>query len=93
MHYYAAIREDGTNRLLDVLCYDHRDERDNECRPEMFHGGFHRVPITAREARRLTRKLFGLRPREKFYGHFEYIDETRYTDYLTAFAPRYIAHL
>ena len=92
MHYYAAVRRDGTGKLLEVIRYNKRSERDDDCKPCNFHDGFHRVKVNSSVAKRLARELFGIMPYERFFGHITYCEPTNYTYYVDASAPAIITH-
>ena len=97
-HYYSAVYRNGSGELLDVICY-HSDEctdkevreaRDEEANP-WFWPGVHFKKVTKREAMRLTRKLFGLVPYERFYGHIAFVEPSG-SNYVFARSPTIITH-
>ena len=97
-HYYSAVYRNGSGELLDVICYhsdthtdkEVREARDKEAGP-WFWSGVHFKKVTSREAMRLTRKLLGLAPYERFYGHIAFVEQSR-SCYVFARSPTIIAH-
>lgn len=72
-HYYSAVYENGSARLLDVICYHSDSEEDQslvrECRnaeaAPWYWSGVHMRKVSPREALSLARQLLGIRKHER----------------------------
>lgn len=97
--YYSAIYN-RRGELRDVVAYcsaadfsnsEARQARDEEARLYSYGDTLVR-PVKAREAHKLARELFGLRPRERFFGHLGFFGESQFSAYIYARSPVIITH-
>ena len=96
MRYYNGVYRDGSGELLGIIKYEGEDAKRwwaYEAMPCSWSNSVHRKHIKAKDVPRLARRLFGIKPYERFFGHISFCESAaRHSDYAYATLPNIVTH-